>query len=147
MTDEPQDQYRELTDLIKNLIEKSLRGEQPRGCGFAIVINNGEPIVPPGGGAPSGAPEFVEPRSEVMSAGDQVWVVVEMPGVEGGDIRLAYRDGRLLVAAPSGRQVFRTRIELPPVDPDTMEHCCKNGVLEVSFRAERDRSPHTIKIE
>lgn len=147
MTDQPHDEYRELADLIKKIIEQSLRGEQPRGCGFAIVINNGEPIVPPGGGAQSDGPEYVEPRSEVMSTGDQVWVVIEMPGVERGDVRIVYRDGRLLVAAPSGRRVFRTRIDLPPVDPDSMEHCCKNGVLEVRFRAENDRPPHTIRIE
>ncbi len=102
--------------------------------------------------------------AEVADNDDQVQVMVEVPGLEAGDIEIEVRDNVLVVRGEKkvareetkghyhvmerayGR--FERAIQLPtPVEDDGAKATYRNGVLTVSLPKSRSAKAHRISVQ
>lgn len=113
----------------------------PQGMqGYRIVIEGGdlpEESRPDSGKSPCDARArgTEEPVPEVHAIGDEVKVIVELPGIGEDALRLDLRETTLIIDAGDADRHYRTSAEIPAVDPASMRQSIKNGVLEVTFTA------------
>jgi HSP20 family molecular chaperone IbpA len=90
----------------------------------------------------SGGPELQariggsgEPVPEIFRGDGVVKIVTSLPGVTGENLNLVLRGGKLIAEAACEDRVVHGETPLPTdIDPSTLTHSLKNGVLEVSFR-------------
>lgn len=76
--------------------------------------------------------EVREPMVDVFDEGNEVVVIVEIPGVDEGDVQLEVRDDILLLAASHGDRKYSKEVLLPcAVQPDSMKRSYHNGVAEI----------------
>lgn len=89
------------------------------------------------------------PLIDVFEDGDEVRVVVEMPGVSKEDVRLDATPSRLRVRADGETRRYDEAVDLPRrVDPESASAGYTNGVLQVTLDAvEQDEGPVSIDIE
>jgi HSP20 family protein len=104
----------------------------PHVVGYRLIIEGVPAASGTAGSAPAGADE---PVPEVHRIGEDVLVVANLPGVSGENLTLRLDGGMLVIAATSSLRTYHTTAALPPVDPATMKHSLRHGVLEVTFRA------------
>ncbi|MFA6363881.1 Hsp20/alpha crystallin family protein [Methanoregula sp.] len=106
---------------------------QPHIVGYRIVID-GVPVAP---GTPGSAPTdgADQPAPEVDRIGDEVFVVASLPGVSEESLNLTCNGETLVIEGTSSLGTCHATTPLPPVDPATMKHALKHGVLEVTFKA------------
>jgi len=75
-------------------------------------------------------------------------LVVEMPGVERGDIDVSVDTRRVSIAAEREEKRYRVAVPLErKVDRDSAKATYKNGILEVTFRLAGDEKPPGRKVE
>jgi HSP20 family protein len=132
--------------------------------GYSMSVGpDGKPIVrefgnvkPSGQQIGSGPPkpgltvkEEREPLIDVITEGNQIRVVAELPGVEKSDINLQCSEKDLTISVDTSQRKYRKTMELPvSVDPDTPKASYKNGVLEVILKRQEPRTKgKEIKIE
>lgn len=73
-----------------------------------------------------------EPITDVFDEGDDVLVIVELPGVREEDIRVTADGDTFEIAAATGARKYRQKARLPAqVDPDSLTSSYRNGILEV----------------
>jgi HSP20 family protein len=87
-------------------------------------------------------PEVItrDPLVDVMLTESAIYLTAELPGVGGDDVRVGFDQGRLTIRAEGDRR-YSSSIDLPAdVDPDTLKHTFKNGVLDIVI-ARRHTSP------
>ncbi|MEN6443467.1 MAG: hypothetical protein ABFC71_06930 [Methanoregula sp.] len=138
MKNNPQDIFHEMDALMARLfagMDDGMSLNQPDGFGYRIVIQGG-----PGAGHEPEPEEFHardthEPVAEVHRIGDEVKVIVEMPGVSEENLNMQLNDHTLTLEAAGSARTYHTTAGLPPVDPASIRHTLKNGVLEVTFRS------------
>ena len=82
--------------------------------------------------ATDGADESVP---EVHRIGDEVCLVTSLPGVSEENLNLNLDGGTLVIEGSSSLRTYHATAALPPVDPVTMKHAIRHGVLEVTFKA------------
>lgn len=76
--------------------------------------------------------ETREPVTDVLDEGQEVVVIVELPGVEEREVRLAVRGDVLEVAAAGrGRRYYKEVVLPAAVDPQSIRSTYRNGILEV----------------
>lgn len=136
MEDTPSDSFRKLQEFLEQMIRESMEqgNFMVRPMGFTIVIRGGGPL-PPGAfspGAENGG--TLEPQVEVHEGDEEVMILAELPGISREQVRLDIEPGCLRISASDGDRRFVGRADLPPVNPDSLEASCRNGVLEVSLR-------------
>jgi HSP20 family protein len=108
-------------------------GLQPGTARYHIVIQ-GRNLPPENGGFGTISPrDRKEPLAEVHRIGDEVKVIVELPGLTDDSIRLDIQGDRLIIDAGDADRHYNTAVALPPVDPVSMQKSLRNGVLEVTF--------------
>jgi len=90
-----------------------------------------------------------EPLVDVITEGDQVRVVAELPGVEKADINLQCTENEVIISVDTPQRKYHKALELPdPVDPESPKASYKNGVLEVLLKRRRPTPKgKEIKIE
>ena len=90
-----------------------------------------------------------EPLVDLITEGDQVRVVAELPGVEKTDVNLQCAENELTISVDTPQRKYYKVLELPtPVDPETPKASYKNGVLEILLKRQRPASKgRDIKIE
>jgi HSP20 family molecular chaperone IbpA len=146
MTETPDDTFRDLNELIRNLLERSCKadGMPPFGHAFRIVIRNDEGrVIPPGPVTQEGERVTVlEP--EIHATDTEVFVVAEIPGCEERDLAITLRDRHLTVSGKRADAVCRCTAVLPPVDAGSMHHTFRNGVLEVAFSLRQPASGASV---
>ena len=137
MNEDMQDVIRQMDAMMARLMGNMeagfAAGLPPGAVGYRIVIaGGGEPpvITGPGGGMPRDADE---PVAEVHRIGNEVKVVVELPGVTDESLRLDVQGNSLVIDAGDADRHYRTGATLPPVDAASLKKSIKNGVLEVMF--------------
>ncbi|MDT8357066.1 MAG: Hsp20/alpha crystallin family protein [Methanomicrobiaceae archaeon] len=140
MKEPADDPFGDLHELIRMLLEQSFQGEGPIGYGFKIVIKDGECHMVPLTGTGRMVAE-IEPFSEVHTLGETVAINVDLPGVDEEDVELAIEGEKLTISGKGEGRRYRTTLDLPPVDPDTLSFTCRNGVLEVSLLKRREALP------
>ena len=77
----------------------------------------------------------LSPRLSVIEESDHVLVLAEMPGVGDEDVKLELNGDILVLHAEKGSKKYHKEILLPrSFEPDAMERCCRNGILEVKLK-------------
>ncbi len=78
-------------------------------------------------------PEVVtrDPLVDVILTESAIYLTAEMSGISADDVRVGLEGGKLTIQAERDRRYF-SLIDLPAdVDPDTLKHTFKNGVLDI----------------
>lgn len=81
-----------------------------------------------------------EPVAEGHPTGNEVKVIVELPGVTDESLRLDVQGDRLIIDAGDADRHYHTSELLPPVNAAPYRKSLKNGVLEVTFTIRPDNS-------
>ncbi|MDD1679546.1 MAG: hypothetical protein LUO93_10245 [Methanomicrobiales archaeon] len=130
------DEFKEIEEMIRMILERTLRG-QGEGLppNFRIIITGGE--ITGGKDHVSADPsrEVEEPAAEVYEDGDVIRVLVEVPGAVAENTHLQITGRVLRIYADGGGCRYKTSVELPPVQADTMVSRLTHGVLEITFGA------------
>ena len=86
-------------------------------------------------------PEVVtrDPLVDVILTESAIYLTAEMTGVTADDVRVGLDRDQLTIQA-EGERRYQSLVDLPAdVDPDTLKHTFKNGVLDIVIA--RRRSP------
>ena len=78
-------------------------------------------------------PEVVtrDPLVDVILTESAIYLTADMPGITADDVRVGLEGGRLLLQGEGERRYYSS-VDLPAdVDPDTLKHTFKNGVLDI----------------
>jgi len=79
--------------------------------------------------------EVREPLVDVLDEGDRLVIIAELPGVEAEGIHIEVKEDILELTAEATDRRYSKELLLPsPVDADTMESSCRNGILEIKLR-------------
>ena len=138
MREDPQDIFDQMDAMMARMFAEMSRGTvtgmPPHAMGYRIIIQgSGIPQNSPDGSAiPTRNPG--EPVPEVHQIGDEVKVIVELPGVTDESLRLDVQGDRLIIDAGDAGRHYHTSALLPPVNAASYQKSLKNGVLEVTFR-------------
>jgi HSP20 family protein len=81
-----------------------------------------------------------EPVAEVHPVGNEVKVIVDLPGITEEVLRLHVKGTTLVIDAVNADHHYRTSAALPPVDVGSLLKTLKNGVLEVTFTSLPEQS-------
>jgi len=138
MFEDPLDIFEEMDEMVARLffrIDGDFGSGAPYGSGYQILIRNGEepsempasPVIQPRAAH--------EPVAEVHQIGDEVKVIAGLPGVTEDLLRLGIQRGKFVIDAGDADTHYRTSVAIPPVEPGSMQHFLRNGVLEVTFRS------------
>ena len=80
-----------------------------------------------------------DPLVDVMLTESSISLTAEMPGVLRDEVRVSVDDAKLTILA-EGERRYSSSVDLPEdVDPNTMKHTFKNGVLDIVLA--RNRNP------
>ena len=138
MIQDPEDIFGQMDAMIARMMaamgDELMAGRLPAG-GFHIVIESGG--LAPDDQGPAAIPTVgaVEPVPEVHRIGDEIKVVVGLPGVTEENLNLRLSGRTLAIDASGDLRTYHTSAELPAVDPQSLSHSIRNGVLEVTLRA------------
>lgn len=76
--------------------------------------------------------ETREPMVDLLDEGDQLVVIVELPGIDEKDIQLQVHGDILEMSASTRDRSYEKEIMLPSsVDSDSLESSYRNGILEI----------------
>lgn len=107
---------------------------QPQNIGFRMMIQGGN-LPPEFPDSPVyQSRDSDEPVAEIHRIGNDVKVVVEMPGVSDESLNIRLDGLELIIDAAGSIRTYHTRVGVPPVDPKSLQHSLRNGVLEVTLR-------------
>ena len=126
--------------------------------GYSVTIGpDGKPVIREFGNVkPSyaGGGRFAlkderEPLIDVMSSGDEVKVIAELPGVSKEEIKVSATENSVTIQTDTAERKYRKDIDLPDeVDPASAKSTYKNGMLEITFKRKGKKpSGVSIKIE
>jgi len=89
-------------------------------------------LVPPGQKKAEERPEnkTIEPITDIFNEGDQLRVVIEMPGITQEKIRIAFDDRALVISAKENAKRYKKEISLPWHGKVVKERF-QNGILEL----------------
>ena len=126
--------------------------------GYSVTVgSDGKPVVREFGNV---KPSFAagsrfalkderEPFVDVISSGDEIKVVAEIPGVNKEDIRVSAEEDTVTIHADAPERKYRKNVDLPDVvDPTSAKSTFKNGILEITFKRKGKKSSGvSIKVE
>ena len=76
--------------------------------------------------------EVREPLVDIFEEEDHTLIVVEMPGISSGDVKLDVKDDVLTISAQRGDKKYSKEILLPRVVVrEKIIYSCNNGMLEI----------------
>ena len=146
------DVIRHMFDDLKDIeFPEDFREGEPIVYGVNVRMGpEGKPVVSQFGNVEKGkVKEEREPLVDIIEEKDAVRVIIELPGVEKGDINLDAAEQSLRVNVTNPEHRFVRTIALPvKVDEKTAKATCKNGILEVVMarREPGGERPEKIKI-
>ncbi len=138
MTDgDRKDEFHELEKMIRRILESTLRGQDGMlPPGFHIIVSGGE-IPVRSGSVPIQPSRMVEePETEICDVGEGVTILVDVPGASLETTHLQVTGRVLRIYADGGERRYKTVVELPPVNVDSMVSRITHGVLEITFSRE-----------
>jgi HSP20 family protein len=153
MEKEFSEQFKELEkEIPKNLIRES---KSPDGSvkkeigpivyGYSVTIGpDGKPVVREFGNVRKGAGSQLkqlqdrrEPLVDVVSTGDEVRVIAEIPGVSKEDIDVTVNERSVVISVGREERRYYKELDLPGmVDPKRAKSTYNNGVLEITIPLE-----------
>ncbi|WP_321508535.1 Hsp20/alpha crystallin family protein [uncultured Methanoregula sp.] len=138
MYEDPRDMFHEMDEMFDHLfarMNRGIAGSEHQVYGYKIVIPGSD-----GRGQVPEEPALTdrtrsEPEAEVHRIGDEVKVIVELPGATAESVGLDAREGKLVIDAEGSMNHYHSTADLPPVNVSSMQSSFRNGVLEVTFGA------------
>jgi HSP20 family molecular chaperone IbpA len=149
MQGNPMDMFDDMDEMFSRLfsrLDRECIAGSPQINGYPIMVQgHGEDLQPPEVPDDAGSVFRVtgEPVAEVHCIGNEVKVIIDLPGITGEALRLCVRGNALIIDAGDADHHYRTSAALPPVDTGSMQNTLKNGVLEVTFTSLGDPSGKT----
>jgi len=134
---------------------RAQEGPLPFVYGFSMSVGpDGKPVIREFGNLEKSSrgpllKEEREPLVDVMEEGNEIVVVIEIPGVEKKDVKLEATDRVLKISVDSEKRRYYKELDLPHmVDPRKSKASYKNGVLEVRFpKTEENKPTREIRVE
>jgi len=109
--------------------------------GFTYKIGpDGKPVFLEFGNVPKEyselpSPEYREPATDIQERENEVYVTLEMPGVNKEDISLDVQDNTLIIKVDREGRKYYKEIELEDkIDPDKIKATYSNGVLDIVIK-------------
>lgn len=141
MLDELDRYFEDFENDMQEAVRQRLSGtklfSKPFVAGFQMRIGpEGKPSIQFFGDNPQQGNGWRSPMSEqiVDEKSGTLRLVVDLPGVEKGDIEITATEESAAVKAERGNRKYKTEAALrAKVDPDSGKAEFKNGVLEISF--------------
>jgi len=133
---DPQDVFREMDEMFARLFTRMNRdgaGGESQMFGCHIVITGGDDRRQVPGEPALSVRAGSEPVAEVHRIGDELKVIVELPGATADSVTLDVQDQNLIIDADGCMNHYHTTASLPPVNIASMQSSFRNGVLEVTF--------------
>jgi HSP20 family protein len=128
---------KDVQDVVRNGISAVHSQTEPYVAGFSFKFGpEGRPNVQFFGDSPLHHDGFRSPMSEQIldEKNGLLRLVLDMPGVEKGDINVEATEDSAVVTAERGPRKYKADIDLKAqVQPDGGKAEYKNGVLEISF--------------
>ena len=138
MIHDPMDIFDEMDEMFDHLFSGIQRQAAPGPLhGYRVEIRGGDDHEEMAEATPVGKNAF-EPTADVQRIGNEVKILADLPGITPDLLRLGVRNGLLIIDAGDADRHYHTSAQLPPVDPSSMAHTLRNGVLEVTFAALSD---------
>ena len=132
-----EDFEKDIEEAVKNSIFAPNKSSKPFIAGFSFNLGpEGKPSVQVFGDNPVHRDGFRSPINEqvVDSKNGLLRLLLEMPGVEKGDIRVDATEETAVITAENQDRKYRAELDLrAAVKPDSGKAEYKNGMLEISF--------------
>ncbi|WEU39858.1 MAG: Hsp20/alpha crystallin family protein [Candidatus Odinarchaeum yellowstonii] len=137
-----------LGEMIENIIrefeqnkDKFMSLKEPLFWGFSITRGpDNKPVIRKLGNIEPGEDKTIvkeerEPLIDILSEGNEIVVIAELPGVEKDQIKLKAADNYLILNATAPQRKYYKKIDLKEkIDPSSAKAIYKNGVLEVRLK-------------
>jgi len=141
--------------ILDDFMSGNLRDQSPLVYGFSMRLGpDGVPSIQEFGGTspPTRTGEEglqKEPLTDIFESEDKVTVIMELPGVERGDIKVDAGDRCLDLEVDDPERGFSRHLELPcEVLSDSAKASYKNGVLQVVLmRAPAEKRTKPVEVE
>jgi HSP20 family protein len=89
-----------------------------------------------------------EPLVDVIILGNEVQVVIELPGVEKKDVKLRGTEDNLIVSVETPKRKYYKKLSVPMrVDLKTAKSSYKNGVLNVTIQKMKEKKTEGERLE
>jgi HSP20 family protein len=125
--------------------------------GYSVTIGpEGKPVVrefgnvkPSLAGGKLSLKDEREPLVDVISADDEIKVIVEIPGVNKEQIRVTATENTVTIHTDMPERKYHKETGLPDaVDPSSAKSTYKNGILEITFKRKKRKEPGiSIKVD
>lgn len=144
MTNVPEDNFRNIGEIIRKMLEQAGMSDHPAPVIFNFRIYVNMPVSPDAmqHQAP-GMDETIKPEVEVQRVGDDVILVTELPGVSPEDVRVMFSGSTVHIKAADGTLKYQATADVPPAEKDSVSVSFRHGVLEVTYR-EQVRKTGTV---
>lgn len=150
--------FDKLDDLVNKIMEQ-LAPELPAGSdkpvvfGFSMRLDNsGKPVVEEFGNVlkKGGKPiveKLREPLVDVQTSEKNVFITVELPGVEKKDLKINVLDQNTVEIVVAGNNSFYKKLSMPvEIKKEKANAKLKNGILEICFERLAQENKSEIKI-
>jgi|WetSurMetagenome_2_1015567.scaffolds.fasta_scaffold04714_2 HSP20 family protein len=144
-------------EIRKRILKDSIGTEgSPFVYGFSMRIGpDGKPNIEEFGNIPgilsgeASMPSEREPLTDVIEGEKEIYVIVELPGVEKKDIDLKTTEAFLEINVETPERSYHKKLSFPcKVKPETAKASYKNGVLEVRVeRIEQRKGGGVFKVK
>ncbi len=126
--------------------------------GYSVTIGpEGKPVVREfgnvkpslGAGGKLSLKDEREPLIDVISADDEIKVIVEIPGVSKEQIKITATENTVTIHTDMPERKYHKETALPDaVDPSSAKSTYKNGILEITFKRKKKKETGvSIKVE
>lgn len=141
MTSAPDENFRNIGEIIRKMLEQAGMSEHPAPVIFNFRIYVNMPACPVAQQNPAPARNgTIETEVEVQQVGNEVILVTELPGVSPEDVKVMFSGSTVHIKAGNGDLKYHTTADVPPAEKDSVSVSFRHGVLEVTYQ-EQSREP------
>jgi len=135
MTGAPDENFREIGEIIRKMLEQAGMSEHPAPVvfNFRIYVNMAPSMEIHQNRVPTGT-KTREPDVEVQRVGNEVILATELPGVSPDDVKVMFSGSTVHIKAGDGDLKYQTTADVPPAEKDSVAVSLRHGVLEVTYR-------------
>jgi HSP20 family molecular chaperone IbpA len=148
MTSAPDENFRNIGEIIRKMLEQAGMSDHP-----APVIFNFRIYVNMPGFPAAQQNQFptrnntIEPEVEVQRVGNDVILVTELPGVSPEDVKVMFSGSTVHIKAGDGDLKYHTTADVPPAEKDSVSVSFRHGVLEVTYREQNEDPGPSVEDE
>jgi HSP20 family molecular chaperone IbpA len=140
MTSAPDENFRNIGEIIRKMLEQAGMSDHPAPVIFNFRIYVNMPILP---GAQqnqlfTARNSTIEPEVEVQRVGNEVILVTELPGVSPEEVKVMFSGSTVHIKAGDGDLKYHTTADVPPAEKDSVSVSFRHGVLEVTYREQNE---------